>query len=158
VYAEQATFNTSYAIDTAPAFNVGVGGLVKQHLGFAGALTRVSRSTSPMLTGDVPHPFFFNEPRPVTGTIGPLHREELAIHGQVRGVLPITGRVRAMVFGGPSWFRVTQDVVTAFSFDQAYPYDQATLKAATTSSTTKSRVGFNVGGDATFFVSRQIGI
>ena len=72
--------------------------------------------------------------------------------------MPIGKRFRAMAFGGPSWFRVTQDVVTAFSFNQTYPFDQATLQAATTSSATKSRLGFNAGGDATFFISRQIGV
>jgi len=94
----------------------------------------------------------------VSGTVGPLNRDEIAIHGQVRAVIPVNDRVRVMAFGGPSWFRVSQDVVTDFSFDETYPYDQATFKAATVASATKSRLGFNVGGDATFFLSRRFGV
>jgi hypothetical protein len=62
------------------------------------------------------------------------------------------------VFGGPSLFQVDQDVITDVTFDESYPYDEASFRAAGTTSASVSTIGFNVGADVAFFVTRQVGI
>ena len=156
--AEQAGFQTSYTVDRGPSFDIGGGGLITDHLGVGAAVTRFSRSTPSTLVGSVPHPFFFNQPRQVSGVIPGLKREELALHAQVRAVLPVNRHFRVMAFGGPSLFRVTQDVVTDFTVAESYPYDQAAFRSADTTRAKKTRLGFNAGGDASFFFTRRVGV
>ena len=157
VNAEDSEFTTAYTIKSGPSFDVGAGGLVTNHFAIGGAFTRFSQTSPAVLTGAVPHPFFFNRPRQVTGTIDALNREELAGHLQARFVWSFTPRVRASAFGGPSVFRVTQDIVTNFSYGESYPYDVATFAGATTATSKKTGIGYNAGGDVTVFVTRRIG-
>ena len=157
-YAEQGEFDTTSAVGSGPSFDVSVGTLLTPHFGIAGGVTRFSETETTSLTGEVPHPFFFNQPRAVTGTVSNLTREEIGFHAQMRVVAPVTPQFRVMAFGGPSFFRVSQGLVTDLSWTQSYPYDQATFQSATTTDVSKWRVGFNVGGDASFFVSRNVGV
>jgi len=62
------------------------------------------------------------------------------------------------VFGGPSFFKVKQGIVTDFTYTDSYPYDQATFGAATTTAGNGSKIGFNAGGDVAFFFTKQFGI
>jgi len=156
--AEQAGFQTNYTVNRGPSFDIGGGGLITDHVGIGAAVTRFSRATPSTLVGSAPHPFFFNQPRQITGIIPGLTREELALHGQVRAVLPVNKRFRVIAFGGPSLFRVTQDVVTDFTVTESYPYDQATFQTAHVTNVKKTRIGFNVGGDAAFFFTKQVGV
>jgi hypothetical protein len=106
----------------------------------------------------VPHPFFFNRPRSVSGEAAGLRREELAVHVQARAVLPVTRRVQVMVFGGPSFYQVRQGLVHEVAYSESYPYDEATFDGATTGRAEQSPYGFNVGGDVAYFFSRQVGV
>jgi len=110
------------------------------------------------LTGQIPHPFFFNRPRSVSGDVGGLKRDELAVHVQVRAVVPVGNHLQVMVFGGPSFFQLKQDVATDISYADEYPYDSATFKTATIVSKSASKVGVNGGGDVAFFFTRQLGV
>ena len=154
---EDRRFDATSSVKAGPVVNVAVGAIARQ-LGFGVGITRFSRSTPTTLTGSIPHPFFFNQPRTVTGNVDGLKREELAVHVQVRGILPVGARCQVMLFGGPSFFRVKQDNVTDFTYTQSYPYDQAQFSSAQTDKVNKSAAGFNAGGDVAFFFARQIGV
>ena len=45
-----------------------------------------------------------------------------------------------------------------FTYTQSYPYDEAQFATSDTLMATKMRIGFNIGGDAAFFFTRQVGI
>jgi hypothetical protein len=155
---EDGQLSTDYQIKGGPAINIAGGATLWRHFGLGVGVSRVSHPTGTTLTASVPHPFFFNRARTVNGTIVDLSRKELAVHVQARGVFPVTPRLDVMLFGGPSFFRVTQGVVTDFSYLENYPYDSASFDAAVTTTAKKSKVGFNAGGDVAFFFSRQVGV
>jgi len=155
---EDGRFDADYQVAPGPTFNVSGGARVWRRLGIGGGLSRFSRSTPAVLEGSVPHPFFFNRPRPLDGSVVGLDRQELAFHLQVRGELPINGRLQLSVFGGPSWFRVTQGLVHSITYTDAYPYDEALFSSATTSSEAGTALGFNVGADTAIFFTRHTGI
>lgn len=94
----------------------------------------------------------------MSGEVQDLKREELAIHVQARGVFPAGTRVQVMVFGGPSFFRVKQGIITDYTYNESYPYDSASFRAATTSTASVSKMGFNGGADLAFFFTRQVGV
>ena len=156
--AEDGRFDTTYVVKGGPAFDVAGGGVLWRRLGLGIGISRFSVATPSSLTAAVPHPFFFNQARSIAGDVAGLKREELAVHVQARGVFPIGVRLQVMLFGGPSFFQVKQGVVSGYTYDQSYPYDSASFKAATTNAATASKMGFHAGGDVAFFFTRQIGL
>jgi opacity protein-like surface antigen len=156
--AEDGRLNTDYSVSAGPAFDIAAGATVWRQLAAGVGVTRFSRSTPLTITAAVPHPFFFNQPRSVEGEVGGLKREELAVHVQARGVIPTRGPLQAMVFGGPSFFRVKQDVISEVAYAETYPYDEASVGQTRTTTASESKIGFNVGGDIAYFFTRQVGV
>ena len=78
------------------------------------------------------------------------------------GSVAATSRVVAdflmRVSVGPSWFHVTQDLVTGITFTERYPYDTATFAAASTVRAAADSVGVNAGVDVAVKLSKNIGI
>jgi hypothetical protein len=106
----------------------------------------------------IPHPFFFDRDRSIAGAAANLARTETAVHVQLRWFAPLGGRVSVSLFGGPTFFRVTQGLVTTVDFSQSYPFDDASFTSASTGDRSGSALGYNVGADAGFFFSRNIGV
>ena len=156
--AEDGTFDTAYVVKAGPAFDLAAGAVVWRRLGVAVGVSQFTVSTPASLTAAIPHPFFFNRPRSVSGDVAGLKREELAIHVQARSVMPVGTRVQVMLFGGPSFFHVKQTMIADYTYDESYPYDAATFRAATTTDTSVSAIGFSVGTDVAFFFTRQLGL
>lgn len=157
VNAEDGSLTTNYTVGSGPAFDVAGGVLLLRNLGVGVGLTRFSTSTVTTVNASVPHPFFFNQSRAVTGDVNGS-REELAIHVQVRGVFPVNRRVTVAVFGGPSFFQVDQTIVDDVNYTEAYPFDTATYSSAVSSAQSSSGTGVNVGGDVAFFFGPNVGV
>ena len=96
------------------------------------------------MTARIPHPFFFDQDRQISGAQGDLRREETAVHLQVIWVASVKEALDLQVFGGPTFFDVKQDLVTDVLFTQVYPYDTATFTGLTTGNQSESTIGFNV--------------
>jgi opacity protein-like surface antigen len=155
--AEDGRFKTDYQVKAGPAFNISGGALLWRNLAIGVGVTRFSTSTVTALDAAVPHPFFFNQPRSVMGEFEG-DRSELAVHVQVRGMIPISDRVQVTLFGGPSFFTIEQSIVSDFDYSESYPFDTATFTRAIADTQSESKIGFNVGGDVAYFFSRQVGI
>jgi hypothetical protein len=156
--AEDGQFSTDYDVKGGPAFDIAGGATLWRQLGLGVGVSYFSRSTGASLNASVPHPFFFDLARSVNGTVADLSRKELGVHVQARGIFPVTPRLLVMVFGGPSFFQVTQGVATDFTYLDSYPYDSASFETAVTTTAKKNKVGFNAGGDVAFFFTRQVGV
>jgi hypothetical protein len=118
----------------------------------------MSQHTSGDVSAAVPHPFFFNALRSVSGLGTDLPHEEIAIHGELSGLVPIGRAVQLAVFAGPSYFHLRQGLVTDVAVNETYPYDTATFASATTTDVTRSRFGYNAGLDVSGRVARRIGV
>jgi len=156
--AEDGRFDTEYILKGGPSFDVAVGARSWKRLGIGVGISRFSVSTPASVRASLPHPFFFNHHRSLSGDVSELTREELAVHLQVGGVFPVGTKLQVMVFGGPSFFQVTQGIVTDFTYTNDYPYDEAQFAAATTTDAKASRWGFSAGGDLAFFFTRRFGL
>ena len=126
--AENGTFSTDYDVKSGPALNISAGAaglaqhrrwrrrhaLLEDHADRLDAHRCRTRSSS-------------IAPRSVSGDVGGLEREELAVHVQARAMFTPKPNIQAMVFGGPSFFSVKQGIVNDFEITEAYPYDTATF-------------------------------
>lgn len=156
--AEEGQLVTDYRLSGGPAFNISGGALVWRQLGVGLGISRFSRSTPALLSATVPHPFVFDRDRAVEGEVGGLKRQELAINIRASAVLPVGRRTQVMVFGGPSFFRVKQGIVTDFTYSDAYPFDTAAFERGETVTASESKVGVNAGADVAFFFTPQVGV
>jgi hypothetical protein len=156
--AEEGRFDADYVVTRGPGFDVTAGAMVHHRLALAVSASRFQQSTPATLSGSVPHPLYFSRPRSLAGRVGELDREELGLHMQARGVVSSGRRLEISVFGGPSLFRISQAMVSDFDYGDEYPYDEVTFRAAETVRAEAVRLGFNVGTDATLFLTRQLGV
>jgi hypothetical protein len=156
--AEQARVEIESSADSGPGFDVSGGVRLSRHFGVGVGVTRFSRTTPASIEASVPHPFFFEQPRTVTADVSGLKREELAVHIQVRALVPIGRQLELSAFGGPSFYTVRQGVVTDIEYTESYPFDAVTFDRAVTTSAEKSKAGFNVGADLAYFFTRQLGV
>lgn len=157
-HAENSHFETTYLVKRSPGFSVTAGAMVSPLIGVGGSVGRIARSTPASFTAAVPHPFFFGAARSISAEIPQMRRQELSLHAHVRAVWPATERVQVAVIGGPSLFRVSQDVVSTFAFAESYPYDTAVFRSSESVTATATRIGFNIGGDVAVFLTRNVGV
>ena len=157
-HAEDGRFDADYIVKGGPSFDGAVEVRLWRRLGIGVGVSRFSVSTPASVRASLPHPFFFNQDRSLSGDASGVTREELAVHLQVGGVFPVGTRLQVRIFGGPSFFQVKQGIVTDFTYTNAYPYDEAQFAAATTTDATASKMGFNAGGDLAFFFTRHVGL
>lgn len=155
--AENGRFETAYDVSGGLAFDVSGSYLVWKQLAVGVGLTLFSSSTTTTINAQVPHPFFFNQLRTVTGEFEG-DRSETAVHIQAKWLVPVNSKMLVTIFGGPSFFKVEQDIVNDFELSESYPFDTATFTRAISASQSESAVGVNVGGDVAYFFSPNVGV
>ncbi|MGC4082875.1 MAG: M4 family metallopeptidase [Vicinamibacterales bacterium] len=108
------------------------------------------------IAAQIPHPFYFNQPRAIAGDLSDLSRLERGVHVEL--AYPVsTGRGREItVFGGPSFINLRQALVTDVSYTETYPFDSATYASATTTTVSRTSPGVNVGADVTWRLNRSV--
>jgi outer membrane protein with beta-barrel domain len=157
-FVEPSVVDTSYKPGSIPGIDAGAGVRVWRNLAVGIDVSWVSKTTTAAVSAQVPHPFFFNRPRAVSGDASGLDRDETALHVQALWVMPMRRRWQLALAGGPSWFTVGQDVVSDVTITQTYPYDTATFATALVAHRSRSGVGFNAGADATYRLRRHVGV
>lgn len=155
--AENGRLDTAYDVGGGLAFDASGSYLVWKQLAVGVGLTLFSTSTPTTINAQVPHPFFFNTPRSVTGNFDG-DRSETAVHIQAKWLVPVNPKMLVTIFGGPSFFSVKQDIVNDFEYSESYPFDTATFSRAIAASQSESAVGVNVGGDVAYFLTPNVGV
>jgi hypothetical protein len=158
VHAEDATLTADATIGIGPAFAARAGMRVWKNLALGGGVSVVTASQSLDVTGRLPHPFQFNQPREVEGTADGLERVETLAAFEVSWLVAVSRRIDMLVFGGPAYLRVRQDMATRIQFTESYPYDTATYTGVETVSMSGGGVGVTGGVDVAYLLSRHLGI
>jgi hypothetical protein len=154
---EPATVRTNYNVEGAREFDVGGGVRVGPHLAFGASLSRYQKVGDVKVSAQIPHPFFFDRPRSVTGTADDLSRQETGLHGKVVFIARVGEGLEILASGGPSFFMVHQDLVEDIRIDQTYPFDTATFASTITTRHKTSGLGFNAGVDLTRLITPHMG-
>jgi outer membrane protein with beta-barrel domain len=157
-FGEPAAINTTYTVRSAAGFDAAGGVRIWRNLAAGAGVSFFSRSAGGSVAAQVPHPFYFNRARAVAGDASDLTHHETAVHVRLTWFAPLRGRWQLALSGGPSWFVVDQDLVTAVSVTQAYPFDTADFAGVTSARQSKSRVGFNAGGDLDYMLRPKVGL
>ena len=155
---EEGSFEADYPLADDTLFDAAAGVRVWRYLAVGAGVSRASRETDASIAARLPHPFWFDRPRAISGSAAGLARAETALHVQAQVMIPVARSFTVTLFGGPTWFNVTQDLVTGVNFDQAYPYGSASFSGAVTAEQSASAIGAHVGADAAYYFSSAVGV
>jgi len=155
---ETETIDVKYPMKPWGLFDAGASFRVWKGLAFGAAFSRTSGSGDAEVSASVPHPFFFNQPRTITGTENGIQHAENGVHLQVQYVIPASDSVHVILGAGPSWITVEHEIVTDVTVTESYPFDTAEFGGAVTKTTKASASGFNAGVDVTWMFARSIGV
>ncbi len=157
-YAETKSWTATYSLKNAPTFAIGGGVRAWHNLVAAVTFTSFKDDEPSNITGSVPNPFHFREPRDFNGTSDPLTHQEQAVHVSALWRVRVSPKIEVGVGGGPSFISLTQDFVKDVEFTEQYPFDTATFSRAVTEQVKKSYVGFHVSGDLAWYFTHNIGV
>jgi hypothetical protein len=130
-------------------------------IGFGAHFNRVSYQYQAGVAISIPHPALFNRFAADSDVTDPLKRHDNNLDLLVSYDLPTPDSWRIRLFGGPSYFKVKQQMVEDIDFDQAFSLSGVNIVDITSSTQREvdaSAWGFNVGIDVAYFFTRHIGI
>ena len=158
INAESAPYSTALQSKSAFGLSASAGVAVWRRLGVKAGFSTYSAPVEGAFQASVPHPFYFNKPRTLSGETTGLTRQESAIDLHVATLLSAGKRVTLMVSAGPTFLRLEQGVATDFGYRDTYPYDSATLASVSTGTVTSSKN--TIGGTLTlgFFLTKSVGV
>jgi hypothetical protein len=158
VHAEDAMLDSASRIRVGPVFSVRGGVRVWKNLALGADVGVASTSQRLAISGSLPHPFQFNAFRRVEGTASGLDRLETVSAVEASWYVALKRRVDMLVFAGPAYFDVRQDMATSIRFTEVYPYDSATFTGVESTRVKGSAVGFTAGADVAYLLTKSLGV
>ena len=156
VNVETATTEVDYASKAAPMFDIGGGWRLWKATGIAMGFSRMTMNSTAQTESEMPHPLFDEQPRHVEGEADDIERVETAVHAQLFWVREHR-KWRTRVLGGVTYFSVDQDLVTRVHLLENYPFDTAEFHRVDTERASGTGIGFNIGVDLAWMMTRQFG-
>ena len=149
VYEEPGTVTTTTNWSSGSLFDVAAGVRVYRNFTVGLGYHQEGNDTDSLITGQIPSPIFFNRPRQLNQAVE-LERDERAVHLMLGWAVPINDKFDVMVYGGPSFFRLEQDVVDDVEIgERGAPFTEVVVQPEILTRK-KSSTGFNIGADATY--------
>jgi hypothetical protein len=143
IYGESGTKEVSQNVDSGSLFDFAVGSRVWRNVS-------ASNTSEASAVASVPNPVFFAQNRSTTAAIGGLKRTESAFHLQFGYMIPFSDVLSVHVLGGPSFFRLKQDVLADLTFSEtAFPFTNVTATPVV-AERSDSVIGVNVGVDVAY--------
>jgi hypothetical protein len=132
-------------------------------LGMAVHFNGANYSSTVNLAVIVPSPYFFNTSASDAATSAtPLERRERALDVSAQYTIPASDRVVVRVFGGPTFFRLTNDMVSDIRYLQAASplirVNVVAISGFTHQEVSGTSLGVHAGADLSVFFSRHVGI
>lgn len=149
LYDEAATTTTTAPWSSGSFFEASAAVRVYMNFTVGLAYHQETNTTGTEISGSAPHPVFFNRPRTFATTEDGLYRRENAAHLTFGWVVPVNDKLDVHVTGGPSWFRLRQDVVSDVTIAESGNFATPVVEAEITEER-RSVMGFNLGADVTY--------
>ena len=155
---EAGQLTAEYNYGNGRLFDVAGGVRVWRQLRVGVAMSIWQQDHPASVSARLPHPFFFDSHREVSGEAVDLQRREASFHFEARWPVYAQGRFEILAIGGPSWIRVSQDLIESIQVSESYPFDTATFVNVTKRQQSATGLGFNAGVDVGWYFSRNVGV
>jgi len=156
---EKATYPKPSRANMFPVVDLGGGFMFMRKLGAGVSYNRTTYDDTVGLDAAIPHPLVLNASASGTGATGKLSRDEAAMH-LFAVVMPVlTRRMQVRIFGGPSFFWYSADMVKDVSYAQTLtPQYTVRVSGFTSEKARGTGVGAHIGGDFTYFFTSMFGV
>lgn len=150
IYQESGLVGVNSEVDGGPFFDLSAGARVWKNMSVGLGWHRVSSNSDATVAGRVPHPLFFDRPREFSTAVSGLERSESALHLSFGYMVPLNDKIDVHIFGGPSFFWLSQDVVADVQIGEAgAPFTSVVVSPVVTEREEKP-VGGHIGADFTY--------
>ena len=160
-FDETARFETNHTSGSGGLLDVAGGVRIAGNLGVGVGLSLLTNQNDVSGTGTAPNPLFFDRPRDVVFQETGLEHREVGIHLSAVYIIPVSDRFLVSVFGGPTLFRLRQDIVSSVELgpETAAPlFDMVDVASVSTTSISETGFGGHIGFDGTFLLNDQLGV
>lgn len=160
LYGEPIVLETDYNIDRSGGlFRVNATVLLRGSLGAGVGFTRTAATGEANVNVEAPHPIFLNRPRLALRALTALAHRESMLHLQAAWVVQLDERAHVQIFGGPTFMRLEQAVVTnATVVEVGFPFSEVDLSRVIRIEVEERGVGFNVGADFAYMLAPYWGL
>ncbi|MDP2325550.1 MAG: hypothetical protein Q8N51_16190 [Gammaproteobacteria bacterium] len=152
LYDEPATTNAAASWTSGSLFGGGIDFRVVKNFTVGVSYHQETNTSESILTGTVPHPVFFNRSRTFDTKASGLYRRENATHLSFGWIVPVMNKLDVLVSGGPSFFRLQQDVVSDVTIAERGGTFTEVVVAPTVVTQKRSATGYNVAADVTYLL------
>ena len=161
-YGEDAQFQVVHEITDAGHLDAGGDVRLWRQLVVGASYSQLSKSDATVVTGTVPHPILFNADRTIdTHALALSHRERAThIYAAWRVQIGQGDRLDVSIFAGPSYFNVTQSLVTDVGVEEAGgpPFAAVQVTQISAAEHTRNVWGGHVGVDVTYMPATFVGV
>lgn len=161
---EMETYRVGYNFPRGASFDFGAGMMFTPVLGAGIAFTGTAHEDAADLSVRIPHPLYYDAfASDTSATDTKLLRTEGGVNLSLVVVPPIrSDQVVVKFFGGPTYFRLKADAVSAVLYEQFYGFFSRTNEVEITRFNTveveETAWGFHAGADVAYFFSRYVGV
>jgi hypothetical protein len=155
---ERGSTDVDYRVQSGVVFDGGVGYRLFKNFGVGVAVSVFSRSDSADTTTRSPNPFFFEQFREASGEATEMTRNETAVHIQAMYLVRLSEPLRLVLFAGPSFYTVKQDLVDEVVLTDDFPFDAVSFSTVRRQTSKATAPSFNVGADVSWMLSRGFGV
>ncbi len=158
---EAAAITVPHTIGSGAFPDFSVGYRVFENVGVAVGFSRFSKTESPTLVAQIPHPVVGGQFRSATASAGELSHSETAFHLHLLWMIPniVTEDFDAAITIGPSFYTVKQDFIeTVVPQEGAPPFSTVSIASVTQIEQSESAVAFTAGVDGTYKLSPRYGV
>ena len=153
LYDETATFESSVGIGSDRLIDISAGVRVWKNVALGAGWASYSDSGTATLNASIPDPLFFDTPHARSASEPGMEHDEQQINLSVYWLQPVTDRVDVSLYAGPTFFSVTQDLLTGITV----PSGGTTIGAVTKTTLDESTIGVHFGVDVRYLVLENVG-
>ncbi len=156
-YLEEGRSTRTYDGGKGIAFEAGAIADLWQGLGVMGSFELYQSDFDGVFEESLPHPLYFEQPRTVEGELTGFEYSEKAVHIDAVYTRDFA-KVTVDVFGGPTFFFTSTEILDTVTTASEYPLDEATVRSTTSRTIDDNPIGFNAGGALTWRLTKVFGI
>jgi opacity protein-like surface antigen len=159
LYDETATLDISQTINNGAFFEFGGAYKVRPDFGVGMTYSFLGNSGEGNVSGSLPHPLLFEQPRTFSQDVSDITHSEQALHFQAVYYMPFIEKVDFAFSGGPSIFIVKQGLIRGITFTDLPPNgDSVRIDSVDVVEPRDSGWGFNLGAEVIYAFTPNIGL
>jgi hypothetical protein len=155
IFRETATVDVNYRDSSRSGYELGALVHIFGPVGIVASAELFDRSPSATYRDRLPHPFFYDQLRELSGEQPHLSWSERAFHVDPVLSLDFGPRLSVDVFSGVSMFFTETELVDEILYEEVFPYDSVVSKGLTFRRMNARPLGYNVGVSTTL---RLVGV